>query len=304
MEAVEKVAKQLEDRGIACKCNEALKEHTSFRIGGPARLFVQPKNTKELVDVLAGAKTANVPYFVLGKGTNVLFEDEGYNGLIIELSLCNSQIEISDAEIIAGAGAELSVVCTTARDAALGGLEFAYGIPGSVGGAVYMNAGAYGGEMKQVLKEVCFLDENFNVRALPANELELGYRTSAFHSHAWIILSATFACTEKETMLIEAEMQDLWTKRKDKQPLELPSAGSAFKRPEGAFAGALIDQCGLRGYRVGDAAISEKHCGFIVNLGQATCQQVLQLAEEVAQKVQQQTGYVLEKEIRVISSPK
>ncbi len=304
MEAIDVLKKDLAEHGIVCWCNEELKNHTSFEIGGPARLFTQPANTQQLTTVLTAAKKANVPYFVLGKGTNVLFEDEGFNGLVVELSRCNATIEIAGNEIIAGAGADLGTVCTEAKDAGLGGLEFAFGIPGSVGGAIYMNAGAYGGEMKQAVKEVHFLDEDFAVRVLPVEELELGYRTSVFHFHPWVILSATFVCQQKEQALIEAEMKDLWEKRQDKQPLELPSAGSAFKRPEGAFAGALIDQCGLRGYRVGDAAISEKHCGFIVNLGNATCQQVLQLADEVAEKVEQETGYKLEKEIRVIASPK
>lgn len=304
METIDILAQQLIKAGVAYTCNEALKEHTSFKIGGPARLFVQPQNTEELILVLRLAKEGKIPYFVLGKGTNVLFEDEGFNGLIVELSLCNASIEIAGTIVTAGAGAQLDDVCKRARDGALGGLEFAYGIPGSVGGAVYMNAGAYGGEMKQTLQEVSFLDENLLLCSLPAHQLELGYRTSIFHANPWIITSATFQCQPKEMAEIEAEMQDLWHKRQDKQPLELPSAGSAFKRPVGAFAGALIDQCGLRGYRVGDAAISEKHCGFIVNLGHATCQQVLQLADEVAQTVQQKTGFLLEKEIRVISSPK
>ncbi len=237
-----------------------------------------------------------------GKGSNLLFCDGGYQGLIIHITKALADVTVQNNTITAAAGAELANVCKTAVHHNLAGLEFAYGIPGSVGGAVYMNAGAYGSEMRDVLRSVRYINEQLQIVELAAEQLKLSYRHSIFHEKPWYILSATFELKPGNAQDIKTEMDGYMQQRLSKQPLNLPSAGSAFKRPEGAFAGALIDQCGLRGYRIGDAAVSEKHCGFIVNLGAATCEQVLQLAEHVTQTVKQNTGYNLEKEICVVSS--
>lgn len=290
----------LRQQGIDVIENELLAKHTSFAIGGPAALFCIPKNVPQLRIAIAAAQKADVPYYFLGNGTNVLFCDEGYYGLVIYTANALNEIQIRGTTIVAQAGAELEEVCVAARDAGLAGLEFAYGIPGSVGGAVYMNAGAYGGEMCDVLESVRYLDEAGDEAELPLEGLGLGYRTSVFQQHAWCILSATLRLQTGDKEEIDSVMQQHMNARREKQPLELPSAGSAFKRPEGAFAGALIDQSGLRGYQVGGAAISQKHCGFIVNLGGATCADVLAVAEDVARIVHEKTGYVLEKEIRVV----
>lgn len=293
----------LKRQGIACSANEPMKQHTTFRIGGPAEVYCVPKSMAELEQAIQIARQQEQPLFLLGQGSNVLFGDEGYPGVVIHLVHVLGEIEpLERHRLHAGAGAILSNVCRTAHREALSGLEFAFGIPGSVGGAVFMNAGAYGGEMRTVLESVTYLDQNLQKVTAPVEELELGYRHSLFQSHPWCILSAVFRLAPGDAQKIEDTMQLHMRQRIEKQPLELPSAGSAFKRPEGAFAGALIDQCGFRGYRVGDAAISEKHCGFIVNLGNATSRDVLALAEEVSKAVHEKTGYILEKEIRVVAS--
>lgn len=280
--------------------NENLAEHTSFKIGGPAAFFCVPENILQLKTAISAAKSAEMPYFILGNGTNVLFKDSGYNGLVIHINSTFNSIEIDGKYITAGSGASLKAVCTAAADAGLSGLEFAYGIPGSVGGAAYMNAGAYGGEIGHVLTSASVLDESGEVHDIPSIELELGYRTSVFHSNNWCILAATFCLALKDATSIKTVMDEYMSRREEKQPLDLPSAGSTFKRPQGAYAGELIDRCGLRGYQIGGAAISEKHCGFIVNMGGATCKDVLALAEYVSKTVKEKTGYNLEMEIRVI----
>lgn len=298
------IKEELTSAGVFFVEGEELKKHTSFRIGGAASFFCEPQDVAQLSMILKTANSSHAPYFILGQGTNVLFADYGYKGLIIKIAKVFSNIEVNAArnEITVSAGTPLKEVCIAAQQAGLAGLEFAFGIPGSVGGAVYMNAGAYGGEMKDVIKQVTFLDENQTVRSVALNELQLGYRYSIFHEKKWCILSATVQLKQGNESEIQNQMDTYWQMRESKQPLEYPSAGSAFKRPAGAFAGALIDQCGLRGYRVGDAAISEKHCGFIINLGDATCQDVLQLANDVAYVVKENTGFTLEKEIRVIEA--
>lgn len=310
---MEQLKEALSAAGIAYKENEPLCAHCTFRIGGPADLFVLPENEEQLCAAIRLAKEAGVRSYLLGNGSNILFEDAGYRGAVINVSAMKSGIGVIENisfpgkdpaltydAVVVGAGQMLSSLCMAALENSLTGLEFAYGIPGTVGGAVYMNAGAYGGEMRDVLTAVTFLDETGTVRTLPAKELELGYRTSIFERTGWHVLSAQLHLVPGDPAQIEAAMQELMARRVEKQPLEYPSAGSAFKRPQGAFAGALIQQCGLRGARVGGAAISEKHCGFIVNLGGATCADVLALADLVCKTVKEQTGYTLEKEIRVV----
>lgn len=285
--------------------DEPLSRHTTFHIGGPADCFCQPQTVPELTRTLELCRQYGQRVYLLGNGSNTLFSDAGYRGAVVCLSRLQTRFSVSEspdgsAQVYAGAGMMLSALCLSVQKRGLSGLEFAYGIPGTVGGAVYMDAGAYGGEMKDVVTEVSFLDESFRLRTLPVGELGLGYRTSIFEKQPWCILEAGFRLHAGEASTILASMQDYMKRRRDKQPLDLPSAGSTFKRPTGQFAGKLIEDCGLRGFRVGGAAISEKHCGFVVNLGNATCADVIKLTDEVRRIVQEKTGYTLEREIRVV----
>ena len=286
--------------GIPYRENEPLAEHCTFKIGGPARVFVMPQEEEQLCKAILLCRDLRLPYCLLGNGSNILFADEGWSGVILDASALKSSIQREDCTLRAGAGTLLSSLCREALRAGLTGLEFAYGIPGTVGGAVYMNAGAYGGELKDVLTRVRYLNQEGQIVCAEAAELDLSYRHSIFEENGGCILSAEFRLTPGDPAEIQAKMEDLMGRRRDKQPLDKPSAGSTFKRPAGAFAGALIDQCGLRGYRHGGAAISEKHCGFVVNLGGASCADVLALCDEVRDIVQEKTGYLLEKEIRVV----
>lgn len=292
-------------QALPCIHNEPLAQHTTFRIGGPAAVFCKPRTVAELTRMLELCREKQVRTYLLGNGSNTLFADEGYEGAVIcltELKTNPVAEELPDGRVrlTAGAGTLLSAVCNKALSHSLTGLEFAFGIPGTIGGAVYMNAGAYGGEIKDVLHQVTFLDEELKLRTLPAAELELGYRTSIFEKRPWCILEAEFILQPGERDKIEAQMQDYMARRRDKQPLDLPSAGSTFKRPAGCFAGQLIEECGLRGFTVGGAAVSQKHCGFVVNMGGATCADVVELTERVRAIVQEKTGHVLEREIRVV----
>ena len=310
---MERLKRQLLAEGIAYRADEPLAAHCTFKIGGPADVFALPETEEQLCRVIALCKEQGVKYYLLGNGSNILFEDAGYRGVVIETMALKMGIgfleqvahpgaapgEVYDA-VVAGAGLKLSSLCTAALENSLTGLEFAYGIPGTVGGAVYMNAGAYGGEMKDVLTTVRYLAAEGEVREVPAAELDLRYRHSIFEENSGCILSAQFHLQPGNAADIRAKMDELMAKRVEKQPLDKPSAGSTFKRPAGAFAAALIDQCGLRGYRHGGAAVSDKHCGFVVNLGGATCADVLALCDEVRAIVKEKTGYDLEKEIRVV----
>ena len=300
MIAFQRLCELFRDKKIAFKKNEPMKNHTSFKIGGPAAVFCEPDTAEQLRFVLHASKSLGVRTFLLGNGTNVLFEDGGYNGVVVRPKGVFCDIAVDGETVTAGCGAKLMDVCAAAQRAGLSGLEFAYGIPGGVGGAVFMNAGAYGGEMKDVLARTECFDEEWNVKTPAPNEMALGYRQSAFQQNGWVVLNATFQLQKGDPAEIARVMDGHLASRNEKQPVDLPSAGSAFKRPEGAYAGALIDQSGLRGYRVGGAAVSEKHCGFIVNLGDATCADVLKLANDVARIVKEQTGFTLEKEIRVV----
>ncbi len=286
--------------GISYREQEPLAAHTTFKIGGPAAVFVQPAQEDQLCSAIALCRELSVPYYVLGNGSNTLFGDKGWNGAVICLAGLRGEVHQEGDNLWAPAGMPLNMLCMAALRASLTGLEFAYGIPGTVGGAVYMNAGAYGGEMKDVLVSVRHLNAQGEIVETPASELDLGYRHSIFEDNGDCILSAQVRLAPGDAQKISEQMNDLMGRRRDKQPLDKPSAGSTFKRPAGAFAGALIDQCGLRGYRHGGAAISEKHCGFVVNLGGATCADVLALCQEVQTIVKEKTGFTLEKEIRVV----
>lgn len=286
---------------IQLKEGELLSNHTTFRIGGAAKYFAVPKNEEEIMEAVDFAIVKDLPYYILGKGSNVLFADEGYPGVIIEIGAGMEKVErTGDTGIRAQAGVSLSALAAFAAREGLSGLEFAGGIPGTLGGAVTMNAGAYGGEMQDVIVSAKVMDEEGAVQELSCEELQLGYRTSIVQKKQLIVLEAEFLLKPGTTEEIQNTMKELNAKRREKQPLEYPSAGSTFKRPEGYFAGKLIEDAGLRGYRVGDAQVSEKHCGFVVNRGKATCAEVLQLIEEVQKTVKEQFGVQLEPEVRII----
>ncbi len=272
--------------------------YTTFRIGGPAAALLDAGSENDILTALAFARENGVRAFVMGNGSNLLVRDEGFDGLIIRLGGRFANIDVQGDRICAQAGALLSALCQTAIQAGLSGLEFAGGIPGSVGGAVYMNAGAYGGQMADctVCARVLFGGE---IQTWDARRLAFSYRHSAL-AQGGIVLGAQFALTPGDPAQIAAQVRAYNAQRREKQPLNLPSAGSAFKRPKGAFAAALIDQCALKGYRVGGAQVSPKHAGFIVNTGGATAADVLALCRHVQQTVQEQTGYVLEREFIVL----
>ena len=280
--------------------NESLAKHTSFRIGGPAEVMAFPKNGEELCELLKQSALLDLKPAILGAGTNILAPDEGIPGLVICLKECMDILEqIDDTHIRVGAGVSMARAAMFAANCGLSGLEFAHGIPGSVGGGVYMNAGAYGGEICQVCTEVEIAEMDGQIHCLSAEEMDFSYRHSRLEKEGGIVLSATFALTPKSAEEIRATMQDLMARRRNSQPLDLPSAGSAFKRPVGGYAAALIDQAGLKGYRVGDAAISEKHAGFAVNLGGATACDVRKLLNDVSNIVFENTGIRLEPEVRI-----
>lgn len=298
------LAKALAAEQLPFVQQEVLAGHTTFKIGGPAAFWCAPRNAAELRRILQHCRAQGVRVYLLGNGSNTLFDDAGFDGAVVDMRGLN-EMKASDADtdlvrITAGAGQTLGRLCSKAQTLGLTGLEFACGIPGTVGGAVYMNAGAYGGEMKDVLEAVSYLTADGRWVDSEASELDFSYRHSAFEENGACILGAVFHLEKGDPDTIKARMNELMQKRIDKQPLDKPSAGSTFKRPAGAFAAALIDQCGLRGYRHGGAAVSDKHCGFVVNLGGATCADVLALCDEVRAIVKEKTGYDLEKEIRVV----
>lgn len=279
---------------------EPMNRHTTFRIGGPADYFLIPETVEEIRKVLEICKEEKLPYFVLGNGSNLLVSDKGYRGVIVQLYRNMSSVTVEGTNIRAASGALLSSIAAAAKNASLTGFEFAGGIPGTLGGAVVMNAGAYGGEMKDVLKEVTVLDEEGNIRILRPAELKLGYRTSIIKSAGYLVLEAVIALKEGDQEQIKARMRELTEQRTSKQPLDYPSAGSTFKRPEGYFAGKLIMDCGLRGYQVGGAQVSEKHCGFVINAGGATAADVRTLMKNVSDTVQEKFGVALEPEVKFL----
>ena len=279
---------------------EPMSLHTTFRIGGPADLFVMPGSIQAVADSIRICKETQTPYAVIGNGSNLLVSDAGYRGVIIQIGRNLNQITGNGEEIRAQAGAMLSVIAKTALSESLTGFEFASGIPGTLGGAAVMNAGAYGGEMKDVLTEVTVLTREGEIRTIPAEKLELGYRTSLAAKNGWIILEAVLRFQKGDAEAIRSRMEELKVQRVTKQPLDLPSAGSTFKRPEGYFAGKLIMDAGLRGFTVGGAQISEKHCGFVVNKGGATAEDVRNLICAVQKKVQEDAGVKLEPEVKFL----
>ena len=282
------------------KQQEPMSRHTTFRIGGPADFYLCPHSTKEVQEIVEICKEEKLPYFVLGNGSNLLVSDMGYRGVVIQLWKNFSDITVKDCCIQAKAGALLSKVAAEALEAGLTGMEFASGIPGTIGGAAFMNAGAYGGEMKDIIKSVKVLDTQGEARVLPKEELKMGYRTSIVKEKGYTVLSVELELTRGNQEEIRNTMEDLKERRTSKQPLEMPSAGSTFKRPEGYFAGKLIMDSGLRGFSVGGAQVSEKHCGFVVNKGGATAMDVLNLIREVQRRVKEQFGVDLETEVRFL----
>lgn len=282
------------------KTEEMMKTHTTFRIGGPADYYVMPKDETQLAAVIQLCLQSGMPYYILGNGSNLLVSDQGYRGVIISMSEGFRRMEAEGEQIVAGAGVLLYKLAKQAWEASLTGFEFAAGIPGTLGGALVMNAGAYGSEIRDVLVSAKVMDPEGNIHTLTAEELELGYRTSCIPKHHYVVLEGTFRFRHGDKAAIRARMDELLLQRKTKQPLEFPSAGSTFKRPEGHFAGKLIQDAGLRGFQVGGAQISEKHCGFVVNRGQATAADVVELCREAGRQVEEQFGVTLEMEVKLL----
>ncbi|HHY77788.1 MAG TPA: UDP-N-acetylmuramate dehydrogenase [Clostridiales bacterium] len=282
------------------KFDEPMKNHISFKVGGKADIFFEPDNVRDFIEFIRYVKENNIPYIIMGNGTNMLVSDDGIRGAVIKLGDKISSIEVIDDFIIAQCGAKLSEVAKIAAENSLTGFEFASGIPGSVGGAIAMNAGAYGKEMKDVVEEVEVLDSNLEYKVLKNKEMEFGYRKSAVEKHNYIILSAKIKLMKGNKSDIKALMQEYDERRRSKQPLDLPSAGSVFKRPEGYYAGKLIEEAGLRGKTIGGAQVSEKHCGFIVNKGNATAADVYDLIKYIQKTVYERFGVELETEVKLI----
>lgn len=276
---------------------EPMKKHTTFRVGGPAALFLEIGGERELRELIAFFRESGTKYFVVGNGSNLLVSDGGYDGVILHIADRMDNIRIEGEKIIAEAGALLSRLSAAARDASLTGLEFASGIPGSVGGGVIMNAGAYGGEMSQVAERVRVIEEDGKIREYSQDKMQFGYRTSLVKQNGGIVTETEFLLKTGAQEDISAKMADYTKRRKEKQPLNYPSAGSVFKRPEGYFAGKLIMEAGLSGCSVGGAQVSEKHCGFIINKGNATAADIRRLMREIQEKVQEKSGVALEPEV-------
>lgn len=280
--------------------DEPMDKHTTFRAGGKADYLVMPSNEEQVRDLVLLLKKENVPYYVMGNGSNLLVRDQGFKGVIIQIARKMNQIRVEGETIYAQAGALLSKIAAQALGEGLTGFEFASGIPGTLGGAVMMNAGAYGGEMKRVIVNACVLTSAGEIAVIPADLMELGYRTSVFAKNQDIILSAQLKLGYGNEAVIREYMDELKEQRVSKQPLEYPSAGSTFKRPEGYFAGKLIQDAGLRGFQVGGAQVSEKHCGFVINKDHATATDILSLMEQVSDKVEAKFGVRLEPEVKII----
>lgn len=279
---------------------EPLSNHTTFKIGGPCPLYVLPENREQLSVLLNALRKMQQEFLVIGNGSNLLVSDQGTQMVVIRLSGEFARIQSVENKLIAGGGAQLAALCKKAAELSLTGLEFAYGIPGSIGGAVYMNAGAYGGEMKDVLEYVQVMDLRGNIRELTLEDLQMGYRTSALQHQTGVLIQAVFRLSPGNREEIQTKMEDILGRRKEKQPLEYPSAGSTFKRPQGAYAAALIEECGLKGQRVGGAMVSPKHSGFLINYDHATCKDVEELIALVQKTVRIQTGFSLECEVKKI----
>lgn len=280
--------------------NESMDKHTTFRVGGPARLFIEINSIEELGKVVTLLENAKEDYYLVGNGSNLLVSDAGYSGVVLHLSkqFEGEAVKVADEDmLICSAGATLAMIASAAYNNSLTGFEFAAGIPGSLGGAVVMNAGAYGGEMKQVIEKVSLMDMSGNVIEKSCEEMKFSYRHSILKEEKYIVLGATIRLTKGNKEEIKATMDDLASKRREKQPLNYPSAGSTFKRPEGYFAAKLIDDAGFRGFQCGGAQVSEKHCGFVINKENATADDIVKLMSEVQEKVYGQFGVELEPEV-------
>ena len=278
--------------------DEPMSRHTTFRVGGPADFFVTPKAKEEVRDVIRICKEAGMPYYIIGNGSNLLVSDAGYRGVIVQIYKEMNEVKVEGDLVKAQAGALLSGIAAKALGAELSGFEFASGSPGTIGGACVMNAGAYGGEMKDVLESVTVLTGEGKIIELGRNELELGYRTSVIAKKGYIVLGAVLKLERGDGEKIKTYMDELKEKRVTKQPLEYPSAGSTFKRPEGYFAGKLIEDAGLRGFQVGGAQVSEKHCGFVINRDHATAADIMELMRQVQIRVKENSGVDLEPEVK------
>lgn len=297
IEALEKYALSLE---CSAEREVSMKNYISFKVGGPAELFLSPENAGQTAKLVRFCEKEEIPVFVLGKGSNLLVSDRGIKGAVIYTGKQCGISLVDENTVRAQSGASLAQLCTFALENSLSGLEFAYGIPGTVGGAVFMNAGAYGGEMKDVLLNSEYVSTDGTSGELDNEAMELSYRHSAYENSNLVITAASVRLAPADRNEIKSTMNDILARRKEKQPLEYPSAGSTFKRPEGNFAGALIEQCGLKGVSVGGAQVSEKHAGFIINRGGATAADILSLIKHVQARVKAQTGVSLETEIRLI----
>ena len=297
---MEQLKALLTQNQIPYREQEPLSSHTTFKIGGPCPLYILPETQQQLALLLNALRKMLQEFLVIGNGSNLLGSDQGTQMVVIRLSGEFTQIEPTEHGLAAGGGAQLSALCKKAAELSLTGLEFAYGIPGSIGGAVYMNAGAYGGEMKDVLEYVQVMDLRGNIRELTLEDLKMGYRTSVLQHQTGVLIRAVFRLSSGNRQEIQAKMEDILGRRKAKQPLEYPSAGSTFKRPQGAYAAALIEECGLKGQRVGGAMVSPKHSGFLINYDHATCKDVEELIALVQKTVQMQTGFTLECEVKKI----
>lgn len=277
-----------------------MKEVTSFQIGGPVDYFVEPRGEEELKDVIVSVERDEMPWMIMGKGTNMVVSDKGIRGAVIRLENYFSDVRVEGTRVVAQSGASMKKVAEAARDASLTGLEFAHGIPGAVGGAMTMNAGAYGGEMKDVVESVKVMHHDGTTEVFPGDQMNFRYRNSRVYDEKLVVLEATFLLQPGEQAAIQSQMDELWNRRVSKQPLEYPSAGSTFKRPVGYFAGQLIDQAGLRGLKHGGAQVSQKHCGFVINCGDATCKDVVELIRMVQEAVYEKHGVELETEVKVL----
>lgn len=300
-EIINKLYDFSKDLGCKASKNERLSDHISFKVGGPCPLLIEPKNENQLKDIITEIRKENIPFAVLGNGTNVLVSDEGIDKVIVKIGDEMTRLSLEGEDVIScSAGTKVVTLCKFALEKSLSGLEFAYGIPGTCGGAVFMNAGAYGGEVKDVLSEITYLTPDSELKTMSAEEAELSYRHSVFKENGCIVVSAKFKLKKAPKEEIKNAMTDFLSRRKDKQPLEYPSAGSTFKRPEGYYAGALIEQCGLKGKTVGGAQISEKHAGFLINKNNATAKDITDLINLTRETVKKETGVTLEPEVIIL----
>ncbi len=289
----------LTENKIHCLFDESLKKHTTFKVGGNAMCIAMPDTVEKAALLIKFLKENNVKTYYLGNGSNTIFNDNGFDGVIIKTSNLKD-ICINEEKCTVGAGVSMTALSKNLQEKGLGGLEFLYGIPGNMGGGIFMNAGAYGGQISDCIQTVSYLDENGDLNTITKDQCDYDYRHSVFMTKKWLVVSATFSLIAKDKNEMLAFMEDIMQKRKDKQPIDKPSAGSSFKRPQGYFAAALIDQCGLKGLSVGGAQVSEKHAGFIVNTGGATCRDIVNLADKVRRIVLKEKGVLLEKEMIIV----